>query len=518
MLGLKVVSHKRASVNLFFGGTCLSVFVWLACTAVGYCVRTDETLAAFWFRLDWAGVSYISVSIYGFASSLVREKRRVVLITGYLIATCIDVLILSRNSLMAGVHKFRWGYFPLHDHRWSPWLLVFFFTYMMLSFDAFIKGYRLSSNSAERNQIKYIFLGFLIGYLASQDYLPTFGVAAYPLGFVWITVFIALCTYAIVKHQLMDINIMIRKTLLYSLLSASLAAIYVGTITFLAYAVQGRRGPASPFFSALAAVCITLLFNPLRRRIQLFIDRHFFREALDQALLREATSGFVHEIKRPLAKISLPAELSLMDLEDLAEGRRSIPEVLPKVQQRLRYILDQTADAGDKIEAIREVSTSDPGQAQDVDLAEVIRRGVAAERSLCERHHVEIKLDLGQEALKIRGHAKQLEIVVTNLIKNSVEAIAAHETPGQRMIRIAAARSDDHVTMTMQDTGPGINPENLPRLFEPYFTTKGAKGTGMGLFLCRQIVQAHGGRIGVGGDEGRSAKFVIVLPSTSGEG
>src|ERR1019366_2165190 len=97
LLGLKVVSHKRASANLFFAGICLSIIVWLVCTAAGYCVRVDERLAAFWFRLDWAGVSYISVSVFGFASYLVHRNRRNLLLAGYIIATLFNALILTAN-------------------------------------------------------------------------------------------------------------------------------------------------------------------------------------------------------------------------------------------------------------------------------------------------------------------------------------------------------------------------------------------------------------------------------------
>jgi signal transduction histidine kinase len=174
--------------------------------------------------------------------------------------------------------------------------------------------------------------------------------------------------------------------------------------------------------------------------------------------------------------------------------------------------MGQTTDAGDKIEAIREVSASDGKPPEEVDLKAVIRRGLDAEREPLERHHVQVRLELSDELPNLRGHAKQLEIVVSNLIKNAVEALSALPAQASRTIWISASCGGGQITLTVKDTGPGIQLENQRHLFEPYFTTKGAHGTGMGLFLCRQIVQTHGGSIDVRSESGHGAEFLIRLP------
>jgi signal transduction histidine kinase len=323
-----------------------------------------------------------------------------------------------------------------------------------------------------------------------------------------------LISYAIVKHRLMDINVVIRKTLLYSLISAALAAIYVGTITLLAHLFGGLHGSTSAFSSALAAVFITVLFNPLRVKMQRFVDRHFFRESLDQAILREATSGFVHEIKRPLANISLPAELSLMDLQDWKEKRLSFEEVAPKIEQRLRYILNQTADAGDKIEAIRAYSSTNGKSLESVNLSEVIRKCISAQELLLKRHRIELDLDLLENIPPIQGHGKQLEIAFSNLLKNAAEAMSQLEPLAQRWIQLKVNPIAEKIMITVKDSGPGIKRENLEHLFEPYFTTKGSQGMGMGLYLSQQIIKAHGGIITVASIKGGGAEFAVELPLT----
>src|SRR5207302_7013802 len=186
------------------------------------------------------------------------------------------------------------------------------------------------------------------------DFLPTYGLNIYPWGFAAITAFVVITSYAILRHHLMDINIVIKKTMVYSVVSAALAAVYVGTITLLAQVLGAHRGSASVFTSAFAAIIITLLFNPVRIRTQRWIDRHFPREHLDSELLQEAAGGFAHEMKRPLSKISLPAQLVLMELESVKSGKKTLEEVLPAVEQRLQFIVSQSMDAGSMIEAIRD--------------------------------------------------------------------------------------------------------------------------------------------------------------------
>jgi signal transduction histidine kinase len=313
----------------------------------------------------------------------------------------------------------------------------------------------------------------------------------------------------------MDISIVIKKTLVYSTVTAILTAVYVLiTIGFVRGLSRWVSFP-SAFSSGVAACAMALLFHPLRMKVQRFVDRHFMRESLDQAILREATSGFVHEIKRPLSKIGLPTELSLADLQDLSDGKRSVHEVLPKVMQRLRYILSQTIDAGDKIEAIQEISASDRKPSEDVDLVLVVKHVLEIERELLNRNHVRVHLDLPDTIPHLRGQAKQLEIVISNLIKNAVEALSTLPPGADREIWIILSSGRGQIVLTVKDSGPGIKPENLKHLFEPYFTTKGPHGTGMGLFLCRQIVQAHGGKIDVRSQPGTGAKFIIQFVAKS---
>jgi signal transduction histidine kinase len=321
--------------------------------------------------------------------------------------------------------------------------------------------------------------------------------------------------YAILKHRLMDISVVIRKTVVYSIVTAVLTVTYVMISAIVAKGLQGWVVSPTGFSSASAACAIALLFHPLRLKIQRYVDRHFFREALDQSLLREATDGFIHEIKKPLANITLPTELSVMDIEDWRSGKLSADKALTKIAQRLQYILNQTSDTGNRIDAIRAVTSTGENQSGLVDLMDVIQRSASLEKGLLEKNRVSLTLELAPGLPGVRGYAKQLEIVMRNLMKNAVEAIALQGALAERRILIMTRKAQQTVVLLVKDSGPGMKAEDLAHLFEPYFSTKGSHGMGMGLFLCRQIIHAHGGRIDArNGDDG-GAELRVILPQSS---
>jgi signal transduction histidine kinase len=516
-LGLFVfLKRPNEPINRLFGLLTWSVAHWLLGYALVYCT-TDPVKALTYARFAYIGVVFIPTFFLHFMDEFLQLNQRFLLIFAYAISF-LFLYIIQLNVFMNGVYSYFWGYYPKAGPLYWTWLVYFYAAFGLCDFK-FTRAYFVQrtsdQNSLRAKQLKYVLWANCVASLSFMDYLPNFGLQIYPCAYLAAFGWLVLMAYAIAKHHLLDINVLIRRTLIYSAVTAVLTSVYLLIALGLARAMTGWVASPTAFSSAVAACAMALLFHPLRMKIQRFVDRYFFRESLDQAILREATSGFVHEIKRPLAKIGMPAELSLADLQELSDGKRSVQEVLPSVMQRLRYIVNETIDAGDKIEAIHEVSSADVKPMEDVDLKDVIKNSLEREKELIDRHHIQAHINLPKYLPSIHGHAKQLEIVISNLIKNAAEALSAMSLEAPRAIWIGASTEDGYISLSVRDSGPGIKAENLKRLFEPYFTTKGAHGTGMGLFLCRQIVQGHGGvisanasRNGTGGME-----FVISLPN-----
>ncbi|MFA5976522.1 MAG: HAMP domain-containing sensor histidine kinase [Elusimicrobiota bacterium] len=228
-------------------------------------------------------------------------------------------------------------------------------------------------------------------------------------------------------------------------------------------------------------------------------------------MLSEIAGGFAHEIKTPLANISLPAEMCLLDLHEVEQGKRRADEVVPELKERLKGIMEQVFKASDKIEAIRQFSKPGQVRMEAVNLSTILQNSLALLEHLLQKAGVQIRLEFPSAIPPIQGDAKQLEIVFVNLIKNAAEAMGQNPLTA-RDLRIKGGQSGDWITVSVQDSGPGIKRTDVNHLFEAYFTTKGSDGTGMGLFLSQQVIKAHGGSINVSSEEGKGTEFIIRLP------
>jgi two-component system, NtrC family, sensor kinase len=316
-----------------------------------------------------------------------------------------------------------------------------------------------------------------------------------------------LMAYGTFKYRVMDINLIIRKTALYSLVSAILISLYVGIISVLTKTLEGLFTRAPVFSSTIAAATIALLFHPLQLYVQRWLDRRFPRESLDQSLLREATSDFVHEMKRPLANISMPAQLALMDLEQFGDH-----QAVPALRRRLEYILHESLEAGETIEAIRALSSQTPPLPQSIDLVNILERILDREDSRIAAGKIQVTREFADPALRVKGHAKQLEIALANILKNAIEALSGLEDAKPRRLRVAVQALSEKISVDIEDSGPGIPKADLARLFDPWFSTKGSAGMGIGLFLTREVLRLHNASIEVESREGEGSHFRVVFP------
>jgi len=147
-----------------------------------------------------------------------------------------------------------------------------------------------------------------------------------------------------------------------------------------------------------------------------------------------------------------------------------------------------------------------------VDVVEVLEQAIAAWDPASAR--VTLHTDLGTDAPPIDGDAEQLKRVLINLLENAAEAFSPEQA--DREVRVSARydTARDIVVVEVSDNGPGIEPANLQKLFQPYFSTKG-RGTGLGLAIVQRIIADHKGRIHAAQNQPRGAKFIIELPTAS---
>ncbi|MES2370101.1 MAG: ATP-binding protein [Pseudomonadota bacterium] len=201
----------------------------------------------------------------------------------------------------------------------------------------------------------------------------------------------------------------------------------------------------------------------------------------------EMASGLAHELNQPLAAIANYAHGCLRRIHS---GAGTIDDLTRALEQ----MCNQADRAADIIRSLRRlVNKEDSPPHQPQDLQGIVREAMLIAGPEANMHQVDIRLKLMPNMPKVLGHAIQIEQVILNLIRNAVEAMS-NMPPMLRRLELRISPEDDMVVVEVRDSGLGLPRETLVHIFDPFFTTK-ATGMGMGLPICRSIVEAHGGTL-----------------------
>ncbi len=217
----------------------------------------------------------------------------------------------------------------------------------------------------------------------------------------------------------------------------------------------------------------------------------------------EMSASIAHEINQPLAAIVANGNAGLRWLANAAPD-------LDEVRATLKRIVSDGHRAGKVISGVRTLFRKNAQARAPLDVNDIVREVLSLERGELESRRVTVEAELGMLP-QVTADRAQLQQVVLNLITNALDAMGAiSDRP--RVLRLRSERCEPgKIMVTVQDSGPGIEKKNIHRIFEPFFTTK-ANGSGMGLAICRSVVESHGGRLMASHGHPHGAVFQIVLP------
>jgi signal transduction histidine kinase len=191
------------------------------------------------------------------------------------------------------------------------------------------------------------------------------------------------------------------------------------------------------------------------------------------------------------------------------------PPNLEEARQALGRIIRDGERASNVIGRIRALIQKAPPRQDGVAINDAIREVMPLSRGAVVKHGVAVQTHLAEGLPRIPGDRVQLQQVMLNLILNAVEALSGVRE-GSRALRIGTGpEASGGVLVTVQDSGPGLHPERIDRLFEAFYTTKSG-GMGMGLSICRSIVEVHGGRLWASANDERGATFHFTLSAADG--
>jgi NO-binding membrane sensor protein with MHYT domain len=249
------------------------------------------------------------------------------------------------------------------------------------------------------------------------------------------------------------------------------------------------------------------------------VDRRFKAQNLELALAHsklelahvnrittvgELTASVAHEVNQPLNAIymSVSAALNWLSTEPphLEEARRALAKAVQEANR-----------ATDVITRIRALLAKAPVEMGVVNLNDVIREVLSLTAGEFAKRDIALKTELAAEIPPVHGDRVQLQQVLLNLVLNAIEAMSATKD-GPRQLIVKSNRDADGAVMQIEDSGPGLDPEQAERIFQPFFTTK-PQGLGMGLSISRSIIEAHGGHLSARRSSSHGTVFEFRLPA-----
>jgi C4-dicarboxylate-specific signal transduction histidine kinase len=223
------------------------------------------------------------------------------------------------------------------------------------------------------------------------------------------------------------------------------------------------------------------------------------------ATMGQLTASIAHEVKQPIAAAVFSAQAALHFL-----ARR--PPDLGNVRETLEAIVETGHRASDVVDRIRALIKKAPTRNEPIEINEAILEVIELTRGEAVKNGISAQTDLADGLPPIDGDLVQLQQVILNLIMNAVEAMSGVSDGTREMLISTGMSESGGVLVAVRDSGPGLAPATVERLFEAFYTTK-PSGLGLGLSICRSIIEAHNGRLWASANLPRGASFQFALPA-----
>ncbi len=510
------LKNRKNLINKNFFVFCVAFSIWQFCYGISY-LQIDKSLAQLWLKIGYTGVIFAPTTYCAFNLAFLGEKiDKVLKLINYPIALFFVYLLWFTNLFTDGVFDYFWGYYPKAGN-WHPYFMLHFAIIAFISLSLLIRKMLTFKHSPlDHIRYKYATIASVFAFSGGYDFIPNYGIEIYPIGWIFADTFIGLIAYSIIKHNLMELNIVLKKSIVYSTLIAIITIFYLIAVVLFENIIKNSIGYSSMFITMLIIFIIGIAFIPLRNKIQDLVDKIFFKATpielaqQNEMLLKEVSekerfkkvatlaSGMAHEIKNPLTAIKTFTEY--------LEKHKNDPDFYTKFSKIVGKEVDRIDDL---VHQLLEFSKPFPIELKQSDIVKLVDDTLAFLDSQFLKSNITVEkvYDLSNPIL-VNMDPVQIRQVIVNIFINAAEAM---KFGGILTVTISTAKNQ--VIISTRDTGSGIAPEDLKHIFEPFFTKKD-NGTGLGLSISYGIIEKHKGKIEVKSAVGIGTEFKIKLPMT----
>ncbi|MFH0731356.1 MAG: ATP-binding protein [Candidatus Omnitrophota bacterium] len=348
------------------------------------------------------------------------------------------------------------------------------------------------ASSSKKNQIKYVLFASIIGFAGAATVYPLwYNIPILPFGEHVVFLYPIIIALAVLKHKLLDIEIVIRKTLVYSLLAGFITVIFLLMVLFTERLFKNIMGYQSFLATVTAAIIIAIMFTPVKNRIQLLVDKIYlggthaqmqkefqkFKDELEQSDKMKAVAtlaaGMAHEIRNPLTAIKTFTEYLPEKFNDKS-FRENFTRIVGSEVERINSIVGQ----------LLEFAKPKPMNFQKVNIHNLLNDTILLLSEQLIKNKITLNKYYADSILLVHAEPDKLRHVFFNIFKNAIEAMKG---PGALTI---TTRLNEKIIVEIRDTGCGMTQEQIARACDPFFSTK-ENGTGLGLSICHSIMKEH---------------------------
>jgi len=484
------------------GGFSFTLAVW----SFGYIfwqLSTDPAQAVFWARFLMMGAIFVTVTFLHFTLVFLDklEKYKIILYPGYTLMGIFAVFNLT-DSFVAGVKEVMYfPYWPDPGILFHPFLAIWLF-YATYAIYLLTEAY-LNAENNSRGKIWYILAAILITYVGGgTNYFLWYGIEIPPIGTISVSLFQILVAYAVARHQLFNMKVIITEFFAWLLVC----------ILFVRVLLSSSTDILITNIATFIGIAVFAYF--LTKNIYKEVEAKNKAQDLTQKLkeLNEEKSRMLniasHQFRSPLTSIEGYASM----IKDGSYGE--VPEYL---QEPINRILKSSQKLAHIVDDFLNISRIEDGRmdynVKHADLAEVTEEVVEETRGSIdeEKQSLNFKTD-GTDSYPVKVDIGKFQQVVTNLVDNAIK----YTEDGEITVRLKHENTD--VLIEVEDDGIGIDPEKVEEIFDQFSRADEAQdvnvtGSGLGLYIARQIINAHDGKIwATSPGRGKGSTFHIEIP------